>query len=354
MPAKHTISLTLLVAVATALPVLAASQKAEIPAKAISARTSVVGYFNIEAITPDALAATAHTFTAGVPDSAKLLRQRMNAKIDAAIAKFKNARASLNKAGAHILLLGVSSGGPSGKTQDFSLVQGDHATTVDGLTTALKDAASDKTKQPPKVTRFTGNWFALQNKANQIPRHGGDAKAAARFQKIINRAGSAPVRIAFVMTPRVEKDLVKMQATPSPFAAVAGPLQSMDTATLTLKPGKAPALDLTMTFGDVKSAQAVQSAFNTEIMMVQSMAKGRLTQMPNGPSPKVIDALFKNLQPTRHGKQLAIVLRGRFVRNLGKLVPALAPILQAMHPRGPQQQTGGANHLGPPLAPQSP
>ena len=353
MQAKPTSLLALLAAAFLALPAFAADHQASVPAKAISSDTSFVGYVSLDGITPDALAATAHTFTAGLPDSAKAIRQQLDAQIDAGVAKMKNTLAKFTDAGAHTMLFGMNAADPGAKPQHFSLVQGDSSTTVSNLTAALKNAASGKAAQtPPKVSRFIGNWFALQGKGNDLPTHGGDTQTASKFQSVLNSAGKAPIRFAFVMNPKAKQALTAMQTQPSALAAFAGPLQSLNNATLTVMPGKAPALNLDMNFADAQSAQTASTLLTSMLAMGKAQIEAHLTQGPNALSPKLVENLFKALQPTVAGKQLAIGLHTQFVQNLAKVVPAVMPMIQRMQqmhsmPQQPQPNGGGLPPFGP-------
>src|SRR5699024_6246930 len=77
-----TLYAALLIAIVFSSASTFAADAIKIPAKVISPRTTVVIYFNADALNIDKVKESAYVFTSAIPDSDKQLREKLNKAID--------------------------------------------------------------------------------------------------------------------------------------------------------------------------------------------------------------------------------------------------------------------------------
>lgn len=338
-PNIATTVLSLIAVAAIVTPALGQTQ-IHIPAKAINSKTTIVGYVNFDAMTADKLKATAHAFTAGIPNKTDKTQKQLNTSIDKGMSQFDKMKSTISEAGVHGTLFGfIPPPAPPehGKTRQFTLIRGDDSTTADKITKAMQDLPH---KQGTQIEHYTGHWFAVKNTTYQMPEKGGDEQTAQRFQKLLNNSEGA-VRIAILNNDNMRKGLASTKGHAGQLTALIGPIQKMQTGTLIFEPGKAPSLTFHLNFKDAQAASEAKGALAVLLasgkMMLESQLQNMAQQIDKAPKPAVIESLFNELSPRVKSNTLSIHLGKSFAQNLGKLASDVAPMLKMMF----QSYTGG-------------
>lgn len=341
-----------------------AAEPVKIPAKAISPRTFTVIYVNTDAITIPKIKATAHVFIDAIPDKSKKLREKLSAALDKKTSKEDKTFTALQdfRTQAHIHGMMLSFTAPkknTGQPSILFLAKGDSSTSAAGILKAMKQAqaqieedmdAKDKEKDQdiPKVTRFSGNWFLIQDMKNgkvtdsiKVPSDGGDTATTAKFQSILNRTDdSALFKLALISNQKIKEALSKeAKQSTGPQATLARNFQAMDTALITGRIGSNPALDVTINFTDAKAATTAGQTITRLLNMAKSVSLMKLSSLKNrpnspmaknAPSPALVKDIFKQLMPKAEGSAVSIGLHTQFIQDLAKLVPSAAPVVKPL------------------------
>lgn len=338
-----TSSVAALAAVITAAPTFASvSQSIEIPpsplhvarhihipAKAISSDRALVCYIDIDQLKVKDIADTIRVTLSQAPANMRAMAEGLFA---IELPKMKKGLLAMRNAGVHGILVFP---GPS--ADGLTLIDGDATTSVHKLATAFHVFARNAANLP-KIKRFTGNWYLVSDPNAPSPQFKPDKLVATRFERLLNNAGRAPIRMAAVMNAKTRKAMNHSQSGVA--KKLASTFQKLDTATITVRLGKAPRITVRGHFQSPLAARHAHQILLSLIRQGRQFFKKQLKGNQHALPPKLLNRFFNALKPSPHGSTLSLQLKKPFFQMYGHMMAfglqlAGRPRVQAVHVHPP-------------------
>ena len=302
-----------------------------LPAAAVSDDAFAGVYLDFAELNADTLKTAATDtltrLTAELPDDDRPDPAELSSQLDKSLVDFTAARQAMIDAGGRGVLVVMSAADGDGQAQSTMLVHknadGDDAKLLAGIS-ALREGET-----------FTGSpvgdeWLHLTDAAGQLsalPTDGSAVTAEALSGLLNGRAGS--IRFGIRMTEALRTEMTRGSPAPEAAEAVAR-LAAMTGGSGSLHLGANSDLGFQCQFASAEEAEAARASLSELMTGAKLQFKGQMSQMPDGPTPESIDALFATLEPSAEGAAMNWQLGAPTLDAAGELVPAMGPALGMM------------------------
>ena len=310
---------------------VSAAAAVSLPAAAVSDDAFGGVYLDFAELTADDVKTAATDamtrLTAKLPDDQRPDPAEMSNGLDQSLADFTAARQAMIDGGGRGVLVMMSAADGDAQARRTMLLHKSADADDAKLLAAMSDLRDGET--------FTANpvgdeWLHLTDAAGKLSAlpTAGSADVAEALSGMLN-GRSGGIRFGVRMTDALRTEMTKNPPAPEAAEAVAK-LATMTGGSGSVSLGADANLGFRCQFASAEEAEAARAALSDLMTGAKLQFKGQMAQMPDGPAPESIDALFATLEPSADGAAMNWRLGAPTLDAAGELVPGMGPMMGMM------------------------